>query len=160
MADATTGDGSMRPGVPEHEVREETSGSDMREARPLMERLMVYPLDEEISRLRTEPQWQEGEKNTLALAKTGDLRVLLTTLRAGSALTEFDGEGSATIQVLSGRLVVTFEDASDVIEAGEFAVLEGGTPWRIEAAQEAALLLTLAWRPEWSPDPDVSGNRD
>ena len=153
MDESTSGAGPMRPGVPEHEVREETSGSDEREARPLIEQLMVYPLAGELSRLRSEAPWQDGDKNTIALVKTDDLRVLLTTLRPGAAVTESDGEGAATVQVVSGRLLVRLDDTTDELEAGELAVLAGGTPWRIEALEESSLLLTLAWRPDWSPDP-------
>jgi quercetin dioxygenase-like cupin family protein len=130
-----------------------TGGSDDREARQLMDRLLVYSLGEELARLRTEPAWLDGDRNTLALAKGDDVRVLLTTLRPGAALTEIDGAGPATVQLLRGRLAVRLEDDSDELAAGELAVLGGGMPWQLEALDESDVLLTLGWRPEWSDEP-------
>ena len=122
-----------------------TSGSDDREARPLMERLMVLDLAAEVSRLRAEEQWATGDRNSRTLAKEVDFRVLLTVLRDGATLTEEDGDARVSIQLLEGAARLDATGMPAELAAGHLAVIETGEQWRITAAGDCALLLTLAW---------------
>ena len=80
-----------------HDIPDQTSGSPVREARPLMERLLVFDLPVEIARLREEPTFEGKDRNSMTLAKESDFRVLLTVLRPGAALDEQDGEGRMSV---------------------------------------------------------------
>ncbi len=68
-----------------------TSGSDERESRPLMDRLLVFSLAEEIQALRQEPQWAENEVNSRTLAKADDFRTVLSVLHTDAAIDEQAG---------------------------------------------------------------------
>ena len=129
-------------------AHERTSGTDVRSARPLTRDLLVFDLEREVTQLRSEPQWREGDRNSRTLAKEAELRALLTCLRAGAALDEQDADGRVTVHVLEGRVELRLEDGSEELAAGRLAVLEPGNPWRIHAVEESAVLLTLVWRPE------------
>ena len=135
-------------GSTETQAPDQTTGTDVRGARPLMERLMVFALDEEVSRLREEPAWREGDRNSMTLAKEADFRVLLTLLREGATLDERRVEGRFSVQILAGRAELRLGDEAAELAAGELATVSPGFAWALEAREETALLTTLAWPPE------------
>lgn len=130
----------------------ETSGSDSRGSRPMMEPLMVFTLGDEIERLRSEGPWTDGDRNSRMLAKDVDFRVLLSVLREGARLDEQDGDARASIHLLTGRAVLRLGGGSVLdgteeaeLAAGDVATVDAGRPWELRATAECALLLTLAW---------------
>lgn len=122
-----------------------TSGTDEREGRSLMERLMVFSLRDELKRLRGEEQWQNGDRNSRMLAKDIDFRVLLSILRGGAIIEEEDGDARVSLQLLEGRASLQLEGAEAELEATEVAVVDAGQHWRLRAEGDCAVLLTLAW---------------
>jgi quercetin dioxygenase-like cupin family protein len=122
-----------------------TSGTGLRGSRPLMERLMVFSLNDELVRMREEEPWQQGDRNSLTLAKDVDFRVMLTALRDGATLDEGDGDARVSLQVLEGRALVNLDGEEAELAAAEIAVVDAGQSWSLRAVGECALLLTLAW---------------
>lgn len=122
-----------------------TSGTSERDARPLMDRLLVFNLADEIERLRSEYQWTENEKNSRTLAKDVDFRVLLTVLHTGAALDEEDGDARASLQVLDGSAQLDVAGEVADLAAGQVAVVNAGQAWVLRATSDCAVLLTLAW---------------
>jgi quercetin dioxygenase-like cupin family protein len=130
----------------------ETSGSDSRQGREMMDALMVFSLGDELDKLRTEAPWTDGDRNSRTLAKDVDFRVLVSVLRDGAQLDEQNGEARASIQLIEGRAVLRLgggmlgagaEEAE--LEAGDLATIDAGRPWELRANGECALVLTLAW---------------
>jgi quercetin dioxygenase-like cupin family protein len=123
----------------------ETSGSDSREARPLMERVLAFSLRNEIEALRSEEQWLDGDRNSRTLAKDVDFRVLLSVLHDEATLDERDGDARVSVQLLEGRGQLVVEGQSIDIGAGGLAVVDAGQRWDLRAVGDCAVLLTLAW---------------
>jgi quercetin dioxygenase-like cupin family protein len=122
-----------------------TTGSNERDSRPLMDRLMVFNLATEIESLRSEDQWTENDKNSRTLAKDVDFRVLLTVLHTGAALDEEDGDARASIHVVEGSAQLDVAGEVTELATGHLAVVNAGQPWVLRAASDCAVLLTLAW---------------
>jgi quercetin dioxygenase-like cupin family protein len=122
-----------------------TSGTESRDARPLMEGLMIFGLRGEIEALRAEQPYQDGDRNAATLAKEVDFRVLLSVLRAGATIDEQDGDARASIHVLEGRASLRMEGEASDLEASDIAVVDAGRPWFLTAGSDCAVLLTLAW---------------
>lgn len=131
-----------------------TSGSETREARELGGSLVVYDIVDELERLRSEPKWQEGDRNTIALAKDGELRVLLSALREGAELHEEDPEGRIAVQVLEGRVQLDAGGSGAPLISGQVATVEAGARWSITAIEESVVLLMLAWPVQPATQPD------
>lgn len=127
------------------EAYEPTSGSETRDARPVMGSLLAFSLRHEIDALRAEPQYAEGERNSRTLAKDVDFRVLLTVLRPGASLVEKDGDGRVSIHVLEGEADLRKSEDAVVLGAGDLAAVDRGDPWVLEARGEVAVLVTVAW---------------
>jgi quercetin dioxygenase-like cupin family protein len=125
--------------------RGSTSGSDSREARALMERLMTFDLHSEIDQLRGEDPWNDGDRNSRMLAKDVDFRVLLTVLRSGATLDENDGDARVSLQVIGGSARLETASGSTELRAGQIAVVDAGQAWDLTASEDCAVLTTLAW---------------
>jgi quercetin dioxygenase-like cupin family protein len=125
-----------------------TSGSDERESRPLMDRLLVFSLAEEIQSLRNEPQWAENEVNSRTLAKADDFRTVLSVLHTDAALDERQGDARTSIHVIEGSAELAVDEGSRTLDAGDLAVVDAGYPWTLRATHDCAVLLTIAWPAE------------
>lgn len=130
--------------------RSETSGTDTREARTVSAGLSVHRIQAEVERLSREPEWSEGDRDSLTLAKAPDVRLVLSVLRPGARLGDEEAHGSLAVQALAGAIVVGRGEERVELKAGELAVLQAGATWSIEAREQSALLLTMAWPEERS----------
>jgi hypothetical protein len=123
-----------------------TSGSDTRDSRPLRDPLMRFNVLDEIGRLAGEPQWNDGDRNSIVLAKDARFRILLSVLRENARLAEDAADaGTFSVQLITGSATVMRGDRGLLLAPGEIAVLEGGDAWSVTAHAESAVLLTLAW---------------
>jgi quercetin dioxygenase-like cupin family protein len=122
-----------------------TTGTNERDSRPLMDRLMVFNLATEIESLRSEYEWTENDKNSRTLAKDVDFRVLLSVLHTGAALDEEDGDARTSIHVVEGSARLEVAGEATELATGQLAVVNAGQPWVLRATSDCAVLLTLAW---------------
>jgi quercetin dioxygenase-like cupin family protein len=116
----------------------------IREHGPLEVPLRVLRFQDQISTLKGEPAWEHGERAAKTLAKEGNLRVVLTLMRPKTALREHQTAGATTIQCLSGRLTVSALGREIELVEGEMVALDREVVHTVEAANEAAFLLTIA----------------
>ena len=122
-----------------------TSGTDERDSRPLMDRLLVFNLAEELASLRSEYEWTENDKNSRTLAKDVDFRALLTALHTGATLDEGDGDARASIHVIEGSAELEVGSETAQLATGQLAVVNAGQSWVLRASSDCAVLTTLAW---------------
>ena len=115
---------------------------EARSARPVSTGLSDYRLDDEIARLKGEPNWSPGKRNAITLSK-GPLRVVLVVLKKGARLEEHRARGPMTLQVLSGLIRFRAVETSLELASGQLVVLESVLSHDVEALADAALLLTL-----------------
>jgi hypothetical protein len=64
-------------------------------------------LDEEVERLKTEPTWHDGDRNSITLTRRSGLTLVLTVLRAGAVL-GWPSTGEGGCAILSTRSRQTF----------------------------------------------------
>ena len=99
--------------------------------------------------LRHDDAWSDG-RNTRTLVKHGDFRVVLTAMRVGACLHKHHARGTVLIQVLSGRVQAhVFEEVLEV-PAGHALSLDPNLEHEIEAVEESAVLITIAWPQDFS----------
>src|SRR5688572_719398 len=113
-------------------------------APPMAEPLMEFDLPAEIDRLRTETTWSTGQ-NAKTLVKYDDLRVVLTALRAKARMPEHKTEGRISVHVLSGHLHLRAAGRTFSLRPGSLLTLDHGMPHDVEALEDSAFLLTIAW---------------
>jgi quercetin dioxygenase-like cupin family protein len=105
---------------------------------------MEFDLPAELHKLRTETTWKTGQ-NARTLIKYDDVRVILTALQANVRIPEHKAEGRITIHVLSGHLQVKASGRTFSLRTGSVLALDRGILHDVEAVEESAFLLTIAW---------------
>ena len=105
---------------------------------------MEFDLAAEIHRLKAEKTWSQGQ-NARTLVKYDDLRVVLTVLQLKARLPEHKTEGRISIHVLSGHIQVKASGRTFNLRSGGLLALDRAMSHEVEALDESAFLLTIAW---------------
>jgi quercetin dioxygenase-like cupin family protein len=71
--------------------------------------------------------------------------VVLTVLRAGARIPGHQTRGRVSIQTVRGHVVVRAEGRTFDLRAGALLALDGGVPHDVDAREDSAFLLTIAW---------------
>jgi len=94
--------------------------------------------------LHHESTWSTG-RNARTLMKYDDFRVVLTVLRSGIRIAEHQTEGRISIQLLTGRIRLNAAGRTFDLRPGSLVALDQGEPHDLEAVDDSAFLLTIAW---------------
>jgi quercetin dioxygenase-like cupin family protein len=105
---------------------------------------LEFDIARELQQLRLEPGWHSGH-NAKTLVKYDGLRIVLIALKAGSRISEHHTEGQISIQTIVGHIQVRADGRSFELRPGGLLALEQGLPHNVEALEESAFLLTIAW---------------
>ena len=89
--------------------------------------------------------WTTGERNGKTLVREPDFRVVLTAMRAGTRLAEHEANARLAIQTVDGHLRVHLSGRVVDLPANHLLALDRSVPHEVEAIEDSALLLTLAW---------------
>lgn len=105
---------------------------------------LEFDLTREVEQLQSEPGWTSGQ-NAKTLVKYEDLRIVLTALKAQSRIPGHQTEGRITIHTVAGHLKVRAQDRTFDLPAGGLLALGQRLPHDVEALEDSAFLLTIAW---------------
>jgi quercetin dioxygenase-like cupin family protein len=141
----------------------QTSATAERSPQRVAGAVLQFNLSEELATLRQEEVWRQGEHNAKTLVKEPDLRVVLSLIKAQAKLPVHQAPVPITLQVLQGQLRVHLPDQTVDLPRGGLLVLEENLAHDVEALEESAFLLTLAWsagdgarEPASTPKTDVA----
>jgi quercetin dioxygenase-like cupin family protein len=126
------------PDSPEHEPHHRPHGP------PLAAPFLEFDLTAEVHRLRAETTWATGQ-NAKTLIKYDDFRVVLIVLQATNGIPQHKSEGRISIHVLSGHVRLKASGRTFSLRIGDLLALDHGVPHEVEALEESAFLLTIAW---------------
>ena len=105
---------------------------------------LEFDLTSEVDRLHGESTWNTGQ-NARTLIKYDDLRIVLIALKGGARIPEHKTNGRISVQVLSGHVRLNASGRAFNLLPGSVLSLEERAPHDLEALEESALLLTIAW---------------
>jgi quercetin dioxygenase-like cupin family protein len=114
---------------------------------PLGNPMLTFDLNAEIKRLREENAWQGG-RDSKTLVKNEDFRIVLTVMKANALLHEHKTTGRISVQVLSGHIQMHVQDKVFDLPAGHLLALDRAVPHDVNALEDSAFLLTIAWPEE------------
>jgi quercetin dioxygenase-like cupin family protein len=113
-------------------------------ASPLASAFLEFDLTADATNLRSEPTWSTG-RNARTLVKYDDFRVVLMALQANTHVREHKTDGRISIHMLSGHVRLNALGRTFDLRPGSLVALDRGTAHDIEAMEESAFLLTIAW---------------
>ena len=112
----------------------------------LAEPLLQFDLQKELQYLRRQDSWQrETGRSSKTLAKYPDFRIILVLMKAKTQMNEHRTEGRVSIHHLVGTICVHLPDQKINLSAGQLLVMDCGVLHDVEAVEESAFLLTIAW---------------
>jgi quercetin dioxygenase-like cupin family protein len=111
--------------------------------------ILRFQLGAEVDHLHQQEAWHAGSgPSSTTLVKHPDLRVVLVTMRRGEVMPEHRTVARITVQALTGRLRLNIAGKREELAGGELLVLDRDLVHNVEAVEDCAFLLTLAWPAE------------
>jgi quercetin dioxygenase-like cupin family protein len=114
-----------------------------REDRILSGPTITFSIAEEIRRLRQEPEWISGARNSVTVVKTANLSIVLIAIKKDATLCGHEVDGPITLQVISGAVTFGVAGESRTLKAGTLIALDKAIPHDIQAMEDSELLLTI-----------------
>lgn len=112
----------------------------------LADPVLQFDLPTEIEQLRTKESWgRETGRSSETLVKQQDFRIILILMKANTRMSEHRAEGRISIHTLQGHIRVHLQDQKLELPAGRLLALDCGLAHDVEALEESAFLLTIAW---------------
>jgi quercetin dioxygenase-like cupin family protein len=106
---------------------------------------LEFDLGREIDQLTCEPQSSDGQ-NAKTLVKYDDLRIVLMVLKAQARVPDHKADGRISIHTVRGHIRMRALGRTFDLPAGSLLSLDRGLTHDVEALEDSALLLTVAWR--------------
>ncbi len=140
----------------------EQNGPDRRRPHPTAQQMagpfLQFDLNAEIARMRGEQGWNDGH-TAKTLVKEDDFRVVLIALDSNGRLPEHKTSGRFSVQAIAGHVRMHALGRTFDLPAGSLLTLDRGVAHDVEALEESAILVTISWRGEPSPDERASSGR-
>lgn len=104
----------------------------------------VFDLPREIADWEQKKPWAAGIHSRMLFKKPG-LRTVLILMEKGARMKEHHADGAISIQPVKGRICVNAEAQIRELETGHLLTLNASIKHDIEALDDSAFLLTIAW---------------
>src|SRR5260370_11560405 len=104
--------------------------------------LIAVDIRAEISRLKSEPAWANGDRHGLSLVRGDGINVALMLLKKGATLQEHHTKAAITMHLLEGRINFVAKDERNLLTPGMLLALDRAIAHSIEALEDSALILT------------------
>lgn len=105
---------------------------------------LQFDLGEEIEKLRREPAYESG-RNAKTMVKYEDFRIVLTAIRGGTHIHEHHSAGRISVHTVAGHIRMQALDRNFDLPQGGLLVLDRGVQHDVQALEDSAFLLTVAW---------------
>jgi quercetin dioxygenase-like cupin family protein len=102
---------------------------------------------DELEKLTDAPSWRlEAGRSSETIVKYPEFRIVLVRMKKGSYMSHHRAEGPISVHSVLGRIRVHLpDDRMEELGPGDLLALERGLEHDVEALEECAFLLTIAW---------------
>jgi len=104
-------------------------------------------ISEELEKLKEAPSWKrETGRSSETIVKYAEFRIVLVRMKPGSYMSHHRAEGPISVHALLGKVRIHLpEDRTEDLVPGDLLTLDRGLEHDVEALEECAFLLTIAW---------------
>jgi quercetin dioxygenase-like cupin family protein len=110
----------------------------------MLKDLAQFDLVREMKDSEGKKPWPAGHY-ARTLYKRSDFRMVLISMEKGSIMKEHHADGTISVQVLKGSIRLTVDGEAHTIEGNGVLTLGASIKHEVEAMEESAFLLTIAW---------------
>ena len=110
----------------------------------VIDSLAQFDLSGEIAESEQKKPWPSGI-HARTLVKKPDLRVVLIAMEKGARMHEHHADGTISVQPVKGQIRVRTKGAAHELQAGQLFTLGASIKHDVEALDDSAFLLTIAW---------------
>ncbi len=126
------------------EILEKDVHGPQRPPEPIGGPFLEFGLNAQIDLLRHEEAYRHG-RNSKTLAKYPDFRIVLTVIKAGVRVREHTADARVSVQTVAGHVRMHVREKLLDLPAGRLLLLDRNIPHDIQAVEDSAFLLTVAW---------------
>src|SRR5580704_3612306 len=109
--------------------------------------ILQCDLLEEIQNLHKEEAWLQGTgPSSKTLVKHPDLRIVLLAMKKNTVMKEHSTAARISVQTLVGHIRLRLSGRTVDLPLGQLLVLDQCVPHDVEAVEDSAFLLTMAWQ--------------
>jgi quercetin dioxygenase-like cupin family protein len=126
------------------DAHQEGSGRRRPHPRSMADPFLEFDLARELDQLHCEPEPASGQ-NAKTLVKYDDFRIVLTALRAHTRIPGHGTGGRISVQTVRGHIRVRALGRTFDLPAGGLLALDQNVSHDLEALEDSAFLLTIAW---------------
>jgi quercetin dioxygenase-like cupin family protein len=111
-------------------------------------------IQDELEKLKDAESWQrETGRSSETIVKYPEFRIVLIRMKLGSYMSHHRAEGPISVQAVLGKIRIHLpEDRMEELNPGDLLAIERGLEHDVEALEECAFLLTIAWPETTAPD--------
>ena len=104
-------------------------------------------ISDELEKLTNAPSWRlEAGRSSETTVKYPEFRIVLVRMKQGSYMSHHRAEGPISVHSVLGKIRVHLpDDCMEELGPGDLLALERGLEHDVEALEECAFLLTIAW---------------
>ena len=104
-------------------------------------------ISEELEKLKDAPTWKrDAGRSSETIVKYAEFRIVLVRMKPGSYMSHHRAEGPISVQVILGKVRIHLpDDRMEDLDPGDLLTLERCLEHDVEALEESAFLLTIAW---------------
>jgi quercetin dioxygenase-like cupin family protein len=110
----------------------------------MLKNLAQFDLAREMMDSEQKRPWPMGHF-ARTLFKKSDFRMVLISMDKGSILKEHHADGTISVQVLKGSIRFTVQGEAHSLQINGVLTLGASVKHEVEALEESAFLLTIAW---------------
>jgi quercetin dioxygenase-like cupin family protein len=103
-----------------------------------------FDFNQELEQLRQSPEWESGIAKKV-LVRYPDLQVTLRRMKANTRIPEHHNPGRICVQTIFGHIRMHAGDKLFDLPQGKILVLDRAVTHDVEAVEESAFLLTVAY---------------
>jgi len=112
----------------------------------LSRRALQFELAGELNQLHRDESWlQPTGRSSKTLVKYADLRIVLIAMKANTRMHEHTAAGRISVHALEGLIRLHLPERVVELSAGHLLALDQCVPHDVEATEDSAFLLTIAW---------------
>jgi quercetin dioxygenase-like cupin family protein len=126
------------------DARHEDSQHRRPHPQPMAAPFLEFDLARELEQLYCEPR-PTSSQNAKTLVKYDDLRIVLIALRADARIPGHQADGRISVHIIRGHIRLRALERTFDLRAGNLLALDQGLPHDVEALEDSAFLLTIAW---------------